>query len=88
MNKDGLEKAFPLYAPSAETPEYFASGMTIRDYFAAAALQGFCANHKALKENVEHWKEFTADNTDIPRNMLAHTCYQLADAMLKTRETA
>ena len=49
-------------------------GMTLRDYFAAKALQGFIAsaNHKGLYAP--------------PDNELASAAFQLADAMLKARE--
>ena len=48
-------------------------GMTLRDYFAAKALQGFIAsaNHKNLYAP--------------PDNELASAAFQLADAMLKAR---
>lgn len=45
------------------------TGMTLRDYFAAAALQGFCAG---LQAN---------DNADEVPGL----CYAFADAMLKER---
>ena len=47
------------------------SGMTLRDYFAAAALQGQA--HRFAHPH-EH------------RELLAQDCYDIADAMLKTRE--
>ncbi len=75
--------AFPFSIPELNAGGQ--DGMSLRDYFAASALQGFCANHKALTENVKQWEEFSADDATIPRNMLALTCYMLADAMLKVR---
>ena len=50
------------------------SGMSLRDYFAAAALTGMCANPNAVKEN----GEFSSSNF--------RTCYEMADAMIKARE--
>jgi hypothetical protein len=47
-------------------------GMTLRDYFAAAALQGILSNTEAGKA----WNE-----SDVAR-----FCYFQADAMLKARE--
>lgn len=47
------------------------SGMTLRDYFAAAALQGFMANKSRA-------------TTFLPADD-AHYCYGIADAMLKER---
>jgi hypothetical protein len=46
-------------------------GMTLRDYFAAAALKGQA--HRFAHPH-EH------------RELLAQDCYDIADAMLKTRE--
>ena len=48
------------------------SGMTLRDYFAAAALQGILSNTEASKA----WNE-----SDVAR-----FCYFQADAMIKARE--
>ena len=47
-------------------------GMTIRDYFAAAALKGQA--HRFAHPH-EH------------RELLAQDCYDIADAMLKARES-
>ncbi len=47
-------------------------GMTLRDYFAAKALQGMCANG-----------EFSYE----PDDKLAQYAYARADAMLKARES-
>ncbi len=72
--------AFPtLHIPDMSPPAW--SGMSLRDYFAAAALKGFCANDKALKENAA--KYFNEERPELPRQMLALTCYQVADAMLE-----
>jgi hypothetical protein len=48
-------------------------GMTLRDYLAAAALQGYMAN-----------PEFCMGH-DSPRNVAAN-CYDYADAMLADRD--
>ena len=45
-------------------------GMTLRDYFAAKAMQGFLATVKV----------------DCPDDLIAIDAYNLADAMLKARE--
>ena len=47
------------------------AGMTLRDYFAAAALKGQA--HRFAHPH-EH------------RELLAQDCYEIADAMLKARE--
>jgi hypothetical protein len=64
------EPAFPT--GTGVTP--YKSGMTLRDYFAAKAMQGFLAyaTHKGIYAP--------------PDNELASASYQLADAMMKARE--
>lgn len=52
-------------------------GMTLRDYFAAAALQGCCANSYA-SGNAKPISEATAAE-------LATMSFDIADAMLKER---
>jgi len=60
--------AFPMgYHPEGNNADHF--GMTLRDYFAAAALQG----------NIAH-PEVTGNRDDIARD-----AYKYADAMLKAR---
>ena len=49
------------------------AGMTMRDYFAAAALQGILSNHQECS-NFDSGKE------------RAEYCYIVANAMLKARE--
>lgn len=51
-------------------------GMTLRDYFAAKAMQGFLSGHIAHHGHESHW----------PYGALASEAYELADAMLKARE--
>ena len=57
------------YHPEGNSADHF--GMTIRDFFAAAALQGLLANHEASFDS---------------RKERAEYCYIVADAMLKARE--
>jgi hypothetical protein len=55
-------------------------GMSLRDYFAAAALQGMLANHK--------WLEFLKTQeggNDASGSAGAYIAYVHADAMLKER---
>ena len=49
------------------------SGMTLRDYFAAKAMQGMCATLGEVSGE-PFW------------NVLASDAYKMADAMLKARE--
>lgn len=55
--------AFPVMEP------YLNPGMTLRDYFAAAALQGMLANGRTPMSHESH----------------ARAAYLLADAMLRER---
>jgi hypothetical protein len=62
--------AFPMgYHPEGNNADHF--GMTLRDYFAAAALQGCLANLESTKT----------------RDAVASNAYAYADAMLKARES-
>ena len=51
-------------------------GMSLRDYFAAKAMQGFMAGHIAYYGHENYWK---------PSDM-AGDAYQIADAMLAERD--
>lgn len=63
--------AFPMgYHRDGNDADHF--GMTLRDYFAAAALQG----------NIAH-PDVTGNRDDIAKD-----AYKYADAMLKARETS
>ncbi len=63
--------AFPVQSVYIEDQETNSRGMTLRDYFAAKAMQGFCAS---------------PTNMEWSTNRLAAEAYFLADAMLKERE--
>jgi len=52
-------------------PDLFSTGMTLRDYFAAQAMQGFLATVKV----------------NCPDDLIATDAYNLADAMLKARKS-
>ena len=64
--------AFPT--PRYERGDMYSLGMTLRDYFAAKAMQGMlaCSNLDA---------KLKAD-----AGLIATSAYQFADAMLKARE--
>ena len=66
----GEKAAFPW--PKDQSQHLFSLGMTLRDYFAAEALQGILGN----PESNRNWDEFD----------VAKFCYYQADAMLKARE--
>jgi hypothetical protein len=65
------EFAFPQL--EAERLKWWGHGMTLRDYFAAKAMQGFCNS----RSHVELKGHAIAS---------AKVAYELADAMLKARE--
>jgi hypothetical protein len=69
LNNTGQDMAQPN-KPSA-FPDWTKDGMTLRDYFAAKAMQGFCASPTGME-----WAN----------SRLAAEAYDLADAMLKARE--
>lgn len=66
--------AFPLPCTSdiAGGVHWAEDGMTLRDYFAAKALAGCCADPSYLPKSAD---------------VLAEVCYEIADAMLKARES-
>lgn len=72
MTKNTGGPAFPCH-PGIENPIY--DGMTLRDYFAAKAMQGILAS------NTEHEHE-DAHIFDA----IAEASYKQADAMLKARK--
>ena len=70
--------AFPAVIPlehseqqGKDYPNYTEAGMTLRDYFAAKAMQGFCAN--------------PANRDALPKE-ISRGAYTVADAMLKARQ--
>ncbi len=74
MTKETGGPAFP----SAETfydEIVHAGGMTLRDYFAAKAMQGLITSRHTDYEN--GWYD---------EDLLAQSAYKMADAMLKARE--
>ena len=64
--------AFPLHNHGAQTLGLHVTGMTLRDYFAAKAMQGLLAD--------SGWRH------DMDFEDTAHAAYKQADAMLKARE--
>ena len=56
--------------------------MILRDYFAAAALQGLCAGFSALD------RDWPRDDEPEGYDVAAEHAYQMADAMLKARDAS
>ena len=69
MTTDTGGPAFPCH-PGIENPLY--DGMTLRDYFAAKAMQEMLSN--------PIWRS----NNDF--GLIAHFAYKMADAMLEARK--
>ena len=72
MNNNTGGAAFPHHIehPNGHWPVITHAGMTLRDYFAAKAMEGLLSG------------ELKNTNTGV----IAHDCYAMADAMLKARE--
>jgi hypothetical protein len=69
--------AFPLYYPETDSDlEHYQPGMMLRDYFAAAALQGCIAGKNVLKPD---------DGKRVSLEKISFWCYEMADAMLDAR---
>lgn len=71
--------AFPATLPghtygdgSSELPSVAQEGMTLRDYFAGQALQGYCSQYGVAEPDA--------------RMAIAARCYAIADAMLDSRK--
>jgi len=65
--------AFPR--PTSGVDQYAQTGMTLRDYFAAKAMQGLIASPRG-----------TPDGKDATDTYYAKCAYLMADAMIKARE--
>ena len=75
--------AFPVPSyvnVAGETHDVEFQGMTLRDYFAAAALQGLCAGFSAQD------RDWPRDDEPEGYDVAAEHAYQMADAMLKARD--
>ena len=82
------EPAFPLAIGQRQTgPHEFeydvSDGMTIRQYYAAKALQGLCANPAVFAANPRSgWALVNAGESD-----LAVYCMSLADELIKAGQS-
>lgn len=73
-NKPKNPEAFPKLSEIGYPSQ---NGMSLRDYFAAEALNGICANSLA---------NYGMISNNAEPDYIAKRCYQIADAMLKQRE--
>ena len=71
--------AFPHPAGWRRDPD-ISDGMTLRDYFAAKAMQSVITQEIAALRRVN---EYTAKSSE---DVMAEWAYKMADAMLKKRE--
>jgi hypothetical protein len=78
--------AFPTnqYA-NGISPSGFDTGMTLRDYFAAKAMQGFLAA-KAWHPDFNYPADFNFDAGKRAADAVSEAAYKYADQMLKARE--
>jgi hypothetical protein len=75
MIKENMEAAFP---------DEFKDGMTLRDYFAAKAMQAYLMNHQQkVRDEVNKHGEATHYWSDED---IAISAYETADAMMQERE--
>jgi hypothetical protein len=82
--KDNGGPAFPVTLFEGQTlGDGTANGMTLRDYGAFKALQGFCANPAVFAANgISGW-----GLVNCTEEQLSNYAYFLADAMLKARQS-
>lgn len=77
--------AFPFQCEGPNTGPEFYYGMSLRDYFAARAMQGLLAHSGVYSDN----REQPPVNSDgWMFKDCAECAYQVADAMLRAREAA
>ena len=83
--KDGVP-AFPIdLRLESRADKVLVYGMSLRDYFAAAAMQSVLKSCGDLKFYYEHGAGSKGDNSiPIPSSVAAY-CFELADAMLAER---
>jgi hypothetical protein len=82
MKNDG-GPAFPLadWKVDLARGSFISGGMTLRDYFAAAALQGTMKDRENLKAL---WNSAELEHKEVS-NLIAEKMYLLADAMIAER---
>lgn len=76
MSKDTGGPAFPT-ADANREEDYGTRGMTLRDYFAAKAMNGYLSNAWQAKE-----LDDTGDSSAEQMRIVAEISYAMADAML------
>ncbi len=69
------ESVFPVKIDMGDGSKIEGMGMSLRDYFAAKAMQGILSNHAMIDETADSSVAWTAESA-----------FRMADAMLKARE--
>jgi hypothetical protein len=77
--------AFPLHNHGAQTLGLHVTGMSLRDYMAAKALQGYISA-RGWHPDFTYPTDFNFDAGKRAADAVAVASYQYADAMLKARE--
>jgi len=78
-----IDPAFPLTLPSVDgDSNYYYHGMTLRDYFAAKAMQGMLTGTLGRFDD----GTLSAYKSGKCNHVIADRAYVIADAMLKERE--
>jgi hypothetical protein len=85
MNKDTGAPAFPVAIVNRPKELAHFNGMTLRDYFAAKAMQGFISA-KAWHPDFVFGDDWKWDAGMKASEAVGKAAYQYADAMLKARE--
>lgn len=83
MSKNDGGPAFPLYPLKEGEWTCNDAGMSLRDWFAGKALAGISSNPSFSLAI----KSLTSDKGKLPGTFMAEVAYNLADAMLKVRES-
>lgn len=81
MNKD--ERAFPWANDASKEYNWINRGMTLRDYFAAKAMQGYIAYMGCGPDKVD---PIGKDESEPNKTVIARCAYKFADAMIAERE--
>lgn len=91
MSNDSSTPAFPVHVAIGPAGDVYHSGqvieggegMTLRDWFAAQAMNGFASNSKSISAAIKVSEKMGREAADV----LASDAYVFADAMLKARKS-
>lgn len=81
MSANNGGQAFPIYDHHGDGQQFLAeTGMTLRDYFAASAIQA------AVVKAIHNFRCDGIGDSTVDWGNIAESAYDAADAMLKARE--